>query len=76
MKKTLNLEDLKKLKKHYLHIVRMVHKGLEEKYTLRDLAREFNLDESAFLQLKRQFSVDPDLSIYIQKSSSATQSSK
>lgn len=39
MKKTLNEEELKKLKRHFLHIMRMVDKGLEGKYTLRDLAR-------------------------------------
>jgi hypothetical protein len=46
----------------------MVDKGFEGKYSLRDLAREFNLDESAYLQLKRQFSIDPDLSIFLKKS--------
>ncbi len=45
----------------------MVDKGLEGKYTLRDLSREFNLDEPAFLQMKRQFSIDPDVSIYLKR---------
>jgi len=40
------------------------------------LAREFNLDEPAFLQLKRQFSIDPDVSIYLQKSYITNQASK
>ena len=56
--------------------MRMVDKGLEGKYSLRDLAREFNLDESAFLQLKRQFSIDPDVSVYLHKSYITNQSSK
>lgn len=76
MKKTLNEEQLKKLKQHFLHIMRMIDKGLQGKYSLRDLAREFNLDEPAFLQLKRQFSIDPDVSIYLQKSYISNQSTK
>ena len=37
------------------------------------MSREFNLDESAFLQMKRQFQIDPDVSLYVHKTSNSSQ---
>lgn len=39
--------------------MKIVNKGEQSKYTLRDMVSEFNLDESAYLQIKRQFELDP-----------------
>ena len=54
-KKSLSQEETEKIKKHFLSVMRMVDRGEQSKFTLRDLQREFNLDDSAYLQIKRQF---------------------
>ena len=43
-KKTLSPEELAKLKKHFLSIMKMVDKGEQGKDTIIDMARHINLD--------------------------------
>ena len=66
-KKFLTEQEKMKLKKHFLKIIKMVDRGEQTKYTLRDLALEFNLDDSACLQIKNQFQRDPDVAYYLRK---------
>ncbi len=45
----------------------IVNKGEQSKYTLRDMVSEFNLDESAYLQIKRQFELDPEIDHHLKR---------
>ena len=54
----------------------IVNKGEQSKYTLRDMMAEFNLDESALLQIRRQFEKDPETSYHLKKYSNKSDPQK